>query len=127
MEQRIARQLRIDLRYQYAVDGRRTPCWLWTGAKHKQGYGRFAFNRKLYLAHRAAWMVWRGDPGELKVCHHCDREACCNVDHMFLGTQQDNMIDCARKGRWVGSTEWARSRTKAYWASRKRRNGKFSK
>jgi hypothetical protein len=38
-------------------------------------------------------------PDGLFVLHRCDERACCNVDHLFLGTHQDNMDDMHAKGR----------------------------
>jgi hypothetical protein len=38
-------------------------------------------------------------PREMFVCHACDMPLCVNPDHLFLGTQSDNMIDCKSKGR----------------------------
>jgi HNH endonuclease len=52
-------------------------------------------------AHRFAWSIANGKPvpDGLFVLHRCDVPLCVNPDHLFLGTQLDNMRDCARKGR----------------------------
>jgi len=82
-------------------------CWLWTAACGISGHGQF-FVRKstkrkgLIGAHRVSWMIYRGDlhPNEL-VCHKCDTPACVNPDHLFVGTQLDNIRDAKSKGRLV--------------------------
>jgi hypothetical protein len=54
---------------------------------------------KVY-AHRLAWEKANGPiPAGMYVCHTCDVPACVNVEHLFLGTQSDNMKDMAAKGR----------------------------
>jgi len=64
------------------------------------GYGRLMFKRHRILAHRAAWVCAKGRiPKGRDVLHKCDVPACINVDHLFLGTHQDNMTDCVVKGR----------------------------
>jgi len=50
-------------------------------------------------AHRAMWFARYGDPGAKFVLHKCDFRPCCNPDHLFLGTHQDNMADMMAKGR----------------------------
>lgn len=75
-------------------------CWLWTGCRSKAGYGLFSYRNRLISAHRAAFIAFRcEDPSGKVVCHKCDTPACCNPDHLFLGTQGDNIRDMHSKGR----------------------------
>ena len=76
-------------------------CWLWTAYVHRiTGYGEFRFNGRARQAHRVAWELERGPiPDGMWVLHKCDVPGCVNVDHLFLGTHQDNMDDMMAKGR----------------------------
>ena len=78
-----------------------TGCWLWTGAtKGHMGYGNFNFDGTSIAAHRASWLMFRGDiPNGLFVCHHCDVPTCVNPDHLWLGSAKDNNRDRDAKGR----------------------------
>lgn len=77
-------------------------CWLWTGAKYGPRYGGMTINKRTVGAHRVSWELANGPvPHGLSVLHHCDVPLCVNPSHLFLGTQRDNMADCARKGRNV--------------------------
>jgi len=74
-------------------------CWPWTGATDDHGYGRLRYQGKEWKAHRLAWVLTNGDPGDMFVLHNCDNPPCCKPPDLFLGTQADNMADSARKGR----------------------------
>lgn len=82
-------------------------CWTWKGYLDKDGYGNFLFNGKLIRAHRFSWILEHGEISDKKlyVCHHCDNPPCVRPDHLFLGTNQDNMLDMIKKGLmfWRGS------------------------
>jgi HNH endonuclease len=77
------------------VDG----CWEWKAYKNQDGYGRIRRNRRLENAHRVSYELYIGPPGDLHVLHKCDNPSCVNPDHLFLGTDQDNMTDKRYKGR----------------------------
>lgn len=95
-----------------AFDARvvRSPeCWQWTGWKNRGGYGCVRlnqFNRKAMLAHRLSWVLHYGEipPGK-HVLHRCDNRECTRPDHLFLGTNVDNIADRVAKGR-PGSRAW---------------------
>lgn len=76
-------------------------CWLWTGKPDKAGYGYVnRGNHRCIFAHRASWIITRGPiPFGLFVCHKCDVPLCVNPEHLFLGTQADNIRDMIAKGR----------------------------
>lgn len=88
-------------------------CWLWTGARfwavrngHKDppDYGMVWVNeggvKGARRAHRISWEIAneRRVPRGLVVCHRCDNPMCVRPDHLFLGTQADNVRDMIRKG-----------------------------
>jgi len=76
------------------------PCWEWRGDRDRRGYGRVSVQgRKMRFAHRIAFREYVSDPAGLLVCHRCDNPPCVRPDHLFLGSQLDNMGDAAAKGR----------------------------
>lgn len=78
-------------------------CWNWTGGKDPDGYGIFRVNGKSRRAHRVAWgQIYGKIPRGLRVLHHCDNPSCINPEHLFLGTDQDNVLDAFSKGRRFG-------------------------
>ena len=76
-------------------------CWVWIGSTYWHGYGSFSIARSTNTyAHRWAFEHFIGPiPKGLKVLHLCDGRTCVNPDHLFLGTQADNIHDMWAKGR----------------------------
>ena len=81
-------------------------CWEWTGPV-SHGYGIISIGRNSSMhVHRAAWITINGPiPKGKSVLHKCDNRRCARLDHLFLGTQADNMKDMANKGRSLKGNE----------------------
>jgi hypothetical protein len=75
-------------------------CREWQASRDSFGYGKFKAQRRCWRAPRFAWTVKRGNiPDGLLVLHRCDNPSCCNIDHLFVGTNGDNVRDMYSKGR----------------------------
>ena len=85
-----------------------TGCWEWTAGKKGGGYGTFWISGRLTGAHRAALLLFKGEPlnTPMDAMHSCDNPGCVNPDHISYGTRSDNMKDCSRKGRIRGTRDW---------------------
>lgn len=74
-------------------------CHVWTEGKGHGGYGRFCIEGETLWAHRVAWFLETGRWPTPCCLHRCDNPPCVRFDHLFEGTQADNMMDMATKGR----------------------------
>ncbi len=80
---------------------KKTPsCWNWTAGTWPDGYGRFYCAGEVISAHRQAYEWQCGPiPDGMQVLHTCDNPPCVRGDHLFLGTNADNVADRVAKGR----------------------------
>lgn len=81
-------------------------CWNWIGKLNNSGYGSIKKGRTSG-AHRISYEIRNGPiPKGYYVLHKCDNRICVNPDHLWIGTQSDNMIDCQKKGRNPSAYRW---------------------
>jgi len=76
-------------------------CWPWTGNCLPFGHGYLREGHSgMRYAHRLAWEMANGAiPQGLSICHHCDNPSCVNPQHLFSGSQAENLRDMRGKGR----------------------------
>jgi hypothetical protein len=84
-------------------------CWVWSGSRLPAGYGTISIRtglgaKRQERTHRFSYELHFGPIGAgLIVCHRCDNPPCVRPDHLFLGTNLDNMRDAMTKGRHVAA------------------------
>ncbi len=83
-------------------------CWLWTASLDGKGYGEIGVGARgegKISAHRASYELHIAPIPKhdsyhgICVLHKCDTPICVNPDHLFLGTQKENVWDMLDKGR----------------------------
>jgi len=86
--------------FELKINKQENGCWIWTGAKDFDGYGKFTIesknrHNKVISAHRASLHFYINFDfnSDLQVNHKCNIRACVNPDHLYIGTQKDNMRD----------------------------------
>lgn len=107
-------------------------CWLWVGSLNDTdtGSGRFRFNHRILLAHRASYEIFRGaiDEGDV-VTRKCGVGNCVNPDHLraterrgqadmgsllpfwaesqkALATRHDRFLRLMKKNKETGCWDW---------------------
>lgn len=77
-----------------------TDCWEWQGAYSSGKYGCIRRKGKTMRTHRLFFEIFKGAiPKGLYILHTCDNTKCCNPEHLYAGTQLDNMSDMDKRGR----------------------------
>ena len=79
-------------------------CWIWQGSINGNGYGRLYDNYNHIAAHRLAIILHTQSFISKKqfVCHKCNTPLCVNPNHLYIGTQSENMLQAQKEGRTAG-------------------------
>ena len=77
-----------------------TNCWNWDNG-HNKKYGRVSYRGRMIKVSRLIMYLEKGFDldSPLKILHHCDNPKCFNPEHLFIGSQLENVIDMYNKGR----------------------------
>jgi len=92
----------MEERFLTFINKKENGCWEWNRYLDKDGYGQFKPNKKSNpkRAHRFSYELYVGKiPKGLFVCHKCDNPSCVNPEHLFIGTNKDNVRDMILKNR----------------------------
>jgi hypothetical protein len=109
----------IIRRFMAKVEKSESGCWNWIGGKDKKGYGKFSIGRShnpdgtrrnsMVTATRVVYELLVGPIPDTQgfhgtcVLHHCDNPSCVNPEHLFLGSNSDNVHDMDVKNRRVNA------------------------
>jgi hypothetical protein len=83
------------------TEGPNIGCWDINYARDKDGYTIFHLVCGTLGSHRFMYQIHHQEENidGLFVCHSCDNPWCVNPDHLWLGTNEDNMKDMVSKNR----------------------------
>jgi hypothetical protein len=79
-----------------------TGCWICTSHKGsgKKLYPKIGIGKKVHSIHRLMFSWFTKESMENKlVCHSCDNPKCINPEHLWLGTNKENLADMVIKNR----------------------------
>jgi len=75
-------------------------CWEWLGSTSTSGYAQLRWRGKTrFASHVSLTLFGRPRPDGMCALHTCDNPICVNPNHLWWGTQKDNVDDCIAKGR----------------------------
>lgn len=99
--------MHIRERFEQKFIKRDSGCWKWVASISTGkygGYGSFRFKGKMCRAHRISWILYRGPiPPNMDILHRCNNKKCVNPEHLYVGTQYENVQDSYMPNRRPGA------------------------
>lgn len=76
-------------------------CKIWPKGISRTGYGVYSIGNFTYSVPRLLYNTLRNGRYRdgLVIRHKCDNRACCNIDHLEIGTQSQNLMDASIRNR----------------------------
>ena len=76
-------------------------CWIWNGPITNYGYAKLGIGRsKSYHASQVAYLLYVSDyDRSLGMLHKCDNKLCVNPNHLYPGTDKQNVDDKVSRNR----------------------------
>jgi hypothetical protein len=102
----------MDIERFWSKVNKTNTCWLWAAGTTRKGYGQIRDNKGYNVrAHRISYEIAFGNiPEGTHVLHTCDDRRCVNPEHLFLGTNLENMRDAVEKKRTMTGSRNPRSK-----------------
>lgn len=95
-----------DRIYMWSIPEPNSGCWLWLGTLDKYGYGILSVCGKKHFAHRISLTVHGIEiPSSECALHHCDNRICVNPEHLYVGSNADNVRDKVQRGRSLAGSK----------------------
>lgn len=83
LPEKIGMQLEFVKHEPYQAKKPGSRCWVWTGRRNRNGYGRLRWRGREPVAHRLIWELIKDPIPYLHVLDHdCKNRPCCNPDHL---------------------------------------------
>ncbi len=84
-----------------SINSNENGCKTWSMGINSSGYGIYSINNKSYNVHRLLYEIVNDEilSKEYVIRHKCDNRSCCNIDHLEIGTQRDNLNDASKRKR----------------------------